>query len=91
MKEVLDTKNPIGRHDEISSLPIFESCPELINIEVTEDSVKIVERRLSCSTGPLEIDSVSMSYWLLKFGEAITNLRKSIAKFVEWLANDYPI
>ena len=55
-------KNPIGRHDEISSLPIFESCPELINIEVTEDSAKIVERGLSCSTGPLEIDSVSMSY-----------------------------
>ena len=47
-------------------------------------------KRLSGSAGPSGIDSVSMSHWLLKFGGASTNLRRSVAKFVEWLANDYP-
>ena len=87
---VLASEHPIGRDVEISSLPIFEFCPELINIEVTEDSVEKVARRLSGSAGPSGIDSVAMSHWLLKFGGASSKLRRSIAKFVEWLSNDYP-
>ena len=90
VSEVLASKHPIGRDVEISSLPIFESYPELINIEVTEDSVEKVARGLSGSAGPSGIDSVAMSHWLLKFGGASSKLRRSIAKFVEWLANDYP-
>ena len=46
-------------------------------------------RRLSGSAGPSGIDSVIMSHRLLKFVEASTNLRRSIAKLVEMLANDY--
>ena len=83
MSEVLASKHPIGKDVEIGSLPIFESYPELVNIEVTEDSVDKVVRRLSGSVGPSEIDSVSMSHWLLKFGGTRINLRRSIAKFVE--------
>ena len=83
MSEVLASKHPIGKDVEISNLPIFESYPELVNIEVTEDSVDKVVRRLSGSVGPSEIDSVSMSHWLLEFGGTRINLRRSIAKFVE--------
>ena len=88
MCEVLESKYSIGRDVEISSLPIFESYPELVNIEVIEDSVKNVARRLSGSAGPSGIDSVAMSHWLLKFGGASTKLRRSIAKFSGWLTND---
>ena len=88
VSEVLESRYPIGRDVEISILPIFEPCPELINIEVTEDNVEKVAKRLSRSAASSGIDSVSMSYWLLKFAGASTNLRRSIAKFVEWLAND---
>ena len=67
MSEILESKHPIGRDVEISSLPIFEFCPELINIEVTEDSVEKVARKLSGSAGLSGIDSVYMSHWLLKY------------------------
>ena len=64
VSEVLESKHPIGRDVEISSLLIFESCPELINIEVTEDNVEKVAKRLSGSAGPSGIDSVAMSHVL---------------------------
>ena len=83
VSEILESKHPVVRDVKISSLPIFESCPELINIEVTEDNVEKVANRLSGSAGPSGIDSMSISHWLLKFGGTSTNLRSSVAKFVE--------
>ena len=83
VNEILESKHPIGRDVKISSFPIFESCPELINIEVIEDSVERVARRISGSASPSGIDLLSMSHWLLKFSRASTNIRRSIAKLVE--------
>ena len=47
VSETLESKHPVGRDVKISRLPIFESCPELINIEITEDNVEKVAKRLS--------------------------------------------
>ena len=57
---------------------------------MTEDNVEKVGKRLSESAGPLGTNSMSMSHWLLKLGGTSTNLRRSIVKLVDWLANDYP-
>ena len=65
--EVLESKHSIERDVEISSFPIFESYRELVNIEVIEDSVEKVARKLSGSAGLSGIDSVYMSHWLLKY------------------------
>ena len=50
-----------------------------------------VAKKLSGSTGPSGIDSLSMSRWLLKFGTSSTILRKSFVDLTEWLANSYPL
>ena len=52
--------------------------------------MKRIAKKLSGSTGLSGVDSISMSYWLLKFGGVSASLRESIAKLVEWLANGYP-
>ena len=47
----------------------------MIDIVVTEDNVEKVAKNISSSAGPSGIDSLSMSYWLLKFGASNAILR----------------
>ena len=79
IKETLKSKYPEGRDVSVENLPEFESCPEMIDIVVTEENVEKVAKRLSSSAGLSGIDSLSMSHWLLKFGASSTILRKSFA------------
>ena len=74
----------------MQNLPVFDSCPDLIDVQVTDDAVEEVAKHLSGSAGPSGIDSSSLSQWLLKHGGASSNLRKTMAKLVEWLANSCP-
>ena len=52
VSEILESKHPVGTDIKTSSLPIFGSYPELINIEMTENNVEKVAKRLSGSAGP---------------------------------------
>ena len=52
-----------------------------------EESVKLVMRKLSGSSGPVVTDSESLQGWLMKFGEDSTRMRTSVETFVDWLAN----
>ena len=56
MSEIDESKYPVRKDVNISSLSIFEYCPELINIEVTEDSVEKVAKILPGSAGSSGID-----------------------------------
>ena len=47
--ERLDSKHLEGKDMDIISLPIFESCPELINIGMTDNCVKKVKKKMSDS------------------------------------------
>ena len=75
----MKSKYPEGRDISVENFPKFESCPEMIDIVVTEENVEKVAKRLSSSAGLSGIDSLSMSHWLLKFGASSTILRKSFA------------
>ena len=75
VKETLKSKHLEGLDVSVENLPEFESCPEMIDIVVTEDNVEKVAKNLSSSAGPSGIDSLSMSYWLLKFGASSAILR----------------
>ena len=55
-----------------------------------DENIEQNAKKLSGSVGPSEIESISMSHWLLKFGGSSAILRNSIASVVEWLANGYP-
>ena len=88
--DTLKAKHPDARDIPVENLPTFESCPYLIEVEVTDENVEQAAKKLSRSAGPSGIHSISMSYWLLKFGGESARLRKSMASMVEWLANGYP-
>ena len=87
---VLESKHPEGRDVEPSKMPIFDSCPEMMNSVVTGENVEKVAKKLSGSAGASGTDSIAMSHWLLKYSGASLALRNSIAKLTEWLANGYP-
>ena len=84
------SKYPDAEDVDINSIPRYDSCPDLININASEENVETVAKRVSGSAGPLGVDSVSFSYWLLKFGGASTLLRRTVAGMVECLANTCP-
>ena len=82
VSEIQESRYLVEKEVKISSNPIFKSYPELINIQVTEDSVEKVAKMLFGSAIPSGIDSVSMSSWLLKFGGVRTHFLRRISKLV---------
>ena len=89
--DTLKLKHSQGRDIEVENLPLFDSCRALIQIEVANENVELVAKRICGSAGPSGINSISMSHWLLKFGGASAKLWKSIKKLIKWLTNGYPL
>ena len=81
--DMLKLKHSEGGGVAVENLPLFDSCYELIQIQGIDENVELVTNTLSGLLGPSGIDSIFVSHWLLKFGGASANLRKSIAKLVE--------
>ena len=50
-------------------------------IDLTEDMVIEVARRLSEGLGTGETDSISLQHWLMRFREAICGIRLVVAEF----------
>ena len=77
VSKVILTNHLNGRDVDTNSIPHYGSCPYLINTNVSKENVEKVTKCMSGSTCPIELDSVSFRYWLLKFGRASTLLRKT--------------
>lgn len=73
----LKLKHPEGRDIAVENLQLSDTCPELIQIEVTNENVELVAKKLSDSAGLSGIDPISMSHWLLKFGGPSKNYRRA--------------
>ena len=56
-------------------------------VDVTDDTVTVVARRILGGAGPGGTDSVSLQNWLLRFGATSAELRLIVGDFVEWLGN----
>ena len=82
--EVKHTSETIPSCD---TLETYEDTPIFIPVNITEESVELVARKLSGSFRPGGTDSEALQGWLLKFGEGSTRLRTSVETFVEWIAN----
>ena len=61
-----------------------------MEVDITEDTVAKVARRLSGSAGLGGTDSHALKHWLLRFGVASTKLRVALAEFTDWLSNGFP-
>jgi hypothetical protein len=88
--KVLASKHPEARTPVASSLHQYENTPDFVDVDVTEDTVEKVARRLSGSAGIGGIDSLALQHWLLRFGAVSRRLRSVVAKFVDWLSNGFP-
>ena len=53
---------------------------EMVPVDITDDVVLAVARRLLGRAGPGGTDSVSIQHWLLRFGAASGKLRHIVAE-----------
>ena len=68
-------------------LETYKETPIFIPVDITEEAVKLLARKLLGSSGPLGTDLEALQGWLLKFGEDSTRLRTSVENFVDWLSD----
>ena len=73
-----------------ATLETYEETHIFIPVDITEEALESVARKLLGSSGPGGTDSEALQGWLLKFGEYITRLRTSVETFVDWLDNGSP-
>ena len=59
-------------------------------MDITEDIVEEVARKLKGSSGLGGSDAHAVSNWLLNFGNTSRKLRETIAELTDWLANGTP-
>ena len=64
--------------------------PELVPVNITDNTVTAVAGRLSGGAGPGGTDSVSLHNCLLHFGAASVEPRLIVGDFTEWMSNGRP-
>jgi hypothetical protein len=67
---VLKSKHPDARILDASKLEDYEETPDFVDLDITEEVVKQIARRLFGSAGPGGSDAQSIQHWLLRFGTA---------------------
>ena len=88
--DVLQSKHPEAQIPDAKNFKAYETCPDLPDLDITEEVACTVARRLWGSAGPGGSDATAVQQWLLRFGEASSELRKASAEFTTWLANESP-
>ena len=87
---VLAWKHTHTQNTACYKLDAYGKTPIFIFVDITEDVVKLVARKLVVSLGSGGTDSEALQGWLLKFVEDRKRLHTSAEHFVDWLANRSP-
>eukprot|EP00978_Attheya_sp_CCMP212_P038941 scaffold198092_cov45-Attheya_sp.AAC.1 len=66
----LRSKHPPARIPEVEDLEEYDTLPEFVRVDITDETVEKVVRRLSGAAGPGGTDAMSLQHWLLRFGSA---------------------
>jgi hypothetical protein len=90
VSKVLESKHPAARTPSTEALQPYPELPEFTDLDVTEDSVETVARRLSGAAGLGGTDACALKHWLLRFGPASRELWQAVADFVDWFGNIFP-
>jgi hypothetical protein len=90
--KVLASKHPNARiPDADNKLSDYDKLPDFADLDITEDVVEQVARRLSGSAGIGGMDSAhALTHRLLSFGKASHKLHMALAKFGGWMPNEIP-
>ncbi len=89
--EALESKHQHARTPDASSLTKYPITPDFVDVDICEETVGTVARRLSGSAGLGGTDSHALQHWLLRFGVASRKLRTALAEFTDWLSNNFPL
>ena len=79
---VLEGKHPREKNLSCSTLETYEETPIFIFVDIAEEAVESVARKLSGSSGPGDTDSEALQGWLLKFWEESTRQPTSVEMFL---------
>jgi hypothetical protein len=90
VEDVLISKHPATRKPGEEAFYQYDNLPELLNLDLNEKTVEKVGRRLSGGAGLGGVNSTLLKQDLLRHGNSSRRLRKTMASFVEWMANSYP-
>ena len=75
----------------MQSADAYSGCPpELVPLELTEDTITEVLWYLLGGYRPGGTDSVSLQHWLFHSGEARGEVSLIVVEFTEWIANIWP-
>ena len=88
MKEVLKLKHLKLRVPNISFMEKYDTLPDLVEIDITADTVESLAWQLSGSAGPGGTNASGLQHWLLRFGGASAEFRKAAAELVKWKLNN---
>lgn len=68
VKDVLVSKHPPMREPGPSAMQDYESVPDFLDLDITQDTVELVAPHLSGSAGPCGLDSVEFKHMLIRHG-----------------------
>ena len=88
--EVLQSKHPPAVIPPVEELEDYEVVPDMLELDITADTVTEVAAKLSGAGGPGGVDAIALQQWLLKYGVQNHSLREAVAEFTRWMANDTP-
>ena len=89
--EVLYTMRPDAWTSTAASLELYpDRPPEIVPIDITDETVTAVAGRISGGGGPGGTDSVSLQHWQLHFGAASGELRLIFGNLTECMSNGRP-
>ena len=87
---VLAGKHPHNKIPSCATLETYNETPILIPVDITEDVIKLVVRKLLGSLCPGGTDSEALQDVFLKFGEDRKILFISVENFIDWIDNKSP-
>ena len=85
--EVLESKHPVPMDTKSEDLQGFETVPEMLDIEITEETVFAVAKTMQGGAGPGGTDATAWQNWMLRYGGASTQLRQCIGDLATWMSN----
>ena len=85
--DVLQSKHPDSRVPDTSVMEEYDTLPDLVETDVTEEVVEKVAQQLTGSDGSGGTDFAALHQWLLRFrGASQQQSLKGPAEHMSWMA-----
>ena len=88
VQDVLESKHPDPTPTAYGTLHKYDETPPLVPVQITDDIVLKVARRLKGSCGLDGTNAHSLRSWLTRFKQSSKHLRDSLASLAQWMSNE---